>query len=234
MERPDELLAGLRADRSPDPPAHLVDTFVPMSDATRPLTLTDATTALAMTLDALEATGADLAYRVCGTSAALLQGVPLRAGDIDILLADRDDLDTFAAALSSFPCLYAASWLPETSQYFTRFAVNGVEVELSTLERAVDSDALECAGSGPWRHYVLLPCGSHHVPVVRLELRLATELLRDRSDRYDPLIDHLGTHGFDLDLLRRAMDACDIPVQGRRLVQDRLAAVATTIQADHP
>ncbi|NUW45007.1 hypothetical protein [Nonomuraea rhodomycinica] len=204
-----------------------------MGDAKRPLTSTDAATALAMTLDALEAAGADPAYRVCGTGAALLQGVPLPAGDIDILLGAREDVDTFAAALSSFPCRYPASWLAGSAQYFARFAVNGVDVELSTPERQVDSDAMECAGSGPWQHYVQVPCGSHHVPVVRLELRLATELLRDRPDRYDPLLDHLGTHGFDADLLRRALDGCRIPAQRRRLVRDRLATVATKIQVDH-
>ncbi|MEV0144763.1 MULTISPECIES: hypothetical protein [unclassified Nonomuraea] len=194
-----------------------------MGDGTRSLNLTDITTALDKALVALGATGTDMAYRVCGTSAALLQGVPLPVGDIDILLAGRDDVDTFAAALSSFPCRYAASWLPESSQYFTRFEVNGVDVELSTVERQVDSDAMECVGSGPWQHYVPIACGSHHVPVVRLELRLVTELLRDRADRYDPLLDHMGTHGFDADLLHRAMNAHRIPAHRRRLVQDRLA-----------
>ncbi|MEV0202693.1 hypothetical protein [Nonomuraea sp. NPDC050691] len=193
-----------------------------MSDETRSLNLPDVTTALAMTLDALRAADTDTAYRVCGTSAALLQGVTLPAGDIDILLASREDVDTFAAALSAFPCLYTASWLSETSQYFTKFEVNGVRVEFSTVERQVESDGWECVGSGPWQHYVLITCGSHHVPVVRLELRLVTELLRDRADRYDPLLDHLGTHGFDADLLQRAMNACRIPAHRRRLVQDRL------------
>ncbi|MFI6604038.1 hypothetical protein ACIBHX_48075 [Nonomuraea sp. NPDC050536] len=193
-----------------------------MGEQTRSLNLTDVTTTLEVALDALGATDTDTAYRVCGTSAALLQGVPLPAGDIDILLTSREDVDTFAAALSSFPCLYAASWLPESSQYFARFDVNGVALELSTIERQVDSDAMECVGSGPWQHYVLITCGSHQVPVVRLELRLVTELLRDRADRYDPLLDYMGTHGFDADLLHRAMNASRIPAHHQRLVQDRL------------
>jgi hypothetical protein len=78
-----------------------------MGNGTRSLKLTDVTTTLDMALDLLGAAGTDTAYRVCGTSAALLQGVPLPAGDIDILLAGREDVDMFAA-LSSFPCLYAA------------------------------------------------------------------------------------------------------------------------------
>ncbi|MFI6789973.1 hypothetical protein ACIBG4_21885 [Nonomuraea sp. NPDC050383] len=197
-----------------------------MGAGTRSLNLTDITTALEMALVAFGAAGTETPYRVCGTSAALMQGVPLPVGDIDILLAGREDVDTFAAALSSFPCLNAASWLPESSQYFARFEVNGVAVELSTVERQVDSDVMECVGSGPWQHYVLIACGSHHVPVVRLELRLVTELLRDRADRYGPLLDHMGTHGFDPDLLHRAMDAHRIPAHHRRLVQDRLAWTA--------
>jgi hypothetical protein len=100
--------------------------------------------------------------------------------------------------------------------------VNGVELELSTVEQQVDSDGMECAGSGPWQHYVLITCGSHQVPVVRLELRLVTELLRDRSDRYDPLLDYMGTHGFDSDLLQRAMNTRRIPADRQQLVQDRL------------
>lgn len=204
----------------------MIDTLIYMGDGKRSLNLTDITTTLDMALDALGAAGADTAYRVCGTSAALLQGVPLPVGDIDVLLASREDVDTFAAALSSFPCLYTASWLPESSQYFARFEVNGVELELSTVERRVDSDAMECVGSGPWQHYVLITCGSHHVPVVRLELRLGSELLRDRADRYDPLLDYMGTRGFDSDLLQRAMNACRIPAHRQRLIQDRLARSA--------
>jgi hypothetical protein len=216
-----------KTDRSIEPGTdsrtRMMDTVIYMGNGTRSLNLTDITTTLAMALDVLGAAETDIAYRVCGTSAALLQGVPLPAGDIDILLANRQDVDTIAAALSSFPCLHATSWFPQSSQYFTRFEVNGVELELSTVERQVDSEEMECAGSGPWRHYVPIACGSHQVPVVRLELRLATELLRDRADRYDPLLEYLGTHGFDPALLQRAMNACRIPALRQRLIRDRLA-----------
>ncbi|MFC5822689.1 hypothetical protein [Nonomuraea insulae] len=187
------------------------------------LRLLDVTTTLDTVLTALRAAGADMTYRLGGTSAALLQGVHLPAGDIDLLVARREDVDTFAAALSSFPCLYAASWIPESLQYFTRYEVNGVDVEISTVEEQVDSDAMENVGRGPWEHYVLITCGSHLVPMIRLELRLATELLRDRPDRYEPLLDHMGTHGFDSALLQRAMDARHLSAERRRLVRDRLA-----------
>ncbi|MGA4994966.1 hypothetical protein [Nonomuraea bangladeshensis] len=166
--------------------------------------------------------GADPAYRVGGTGAALLQGVRLPVGDLDLLVARRKDVDAFAAALSSFPCLYTPSWLPESAQYFARYEVNGVHVEISTVERETDSDAMECIGRGPWQHYVLITCGPYRVPAVRLELRLATELLRDRPDRYEPLLDYLAEHGYDADLLDRAMTAHALPTERRRLAHARL------------
>ncbi|GAA1631976.1 hypothetical protein GCM10009733_031060 [Nonomuraea maheshkhaliensis] len=131
-------------------------------------------------------------------------------------------MNTFAAALSSHPCLYPPTWIPESSQYFTRYEVHGVQVEISTVEQETDSDALECIGVGPWRHHVLIPCGPHHVPVVRLELRLATELLRDRPDRYEPLLDHLSAHGYDADLLHRALTARPLPPDSHHYVETRL------------
>lgn len=197
-----------------------LDTLIVMSTGGASLRLEDVTSALETALTAL---GAGPTYRVGGTSAALLQGVRLPAGDVDLLVARREDVDTFAAALSSFPCLYAASWLPEASQYFTRYEVDGVQVEISTVEHETDSDVMECIGSGPWQHYILVDCGPHRVPVVRLELRLATELLRDRPDRYEPLIDHMAQRGFDPDLLERAMTARGLSPERRRLISDRLA-----------
>ncbi|WP_327108674.1 hypothetical protein [Nonomuraea glycinis] len=186
------------------------------------LGLKDVTSALETALTTLRAVGAAPDYRVGGTSAALLQGVQLPVGDVDLLMARREDVDTVAAALSSFPCLYATSWLPQSSQYFARYEVNQVHLEISTVEQETDSDGMECIGRGPWEHYVLITCGSHRVPVVRLELRLATELLRDRPDRYDPLLDHLAAQGFDPDLLDRAMTARGLSAEQRHLVNNRL------------
>lgn len=201
----------------------MIVTLIVMGTREASLQLGDVTSALETTLTALRAVEADPMYRVGGTGAALLQGVQLPVGDVDLLVARREDVDTVAAVLSSFPCLYAASWLPESSQYFARYDVNGVHLEISTVEQETDSDAMECIGRGPWQHYVLIACGSHRVPVVRLELRLATELLRDRSDRYEPLLDHMATHGFDADLLDRAMTAHGLSAERQRLINDRLA-----------
>ncbi|WP_327087886.1 hypothetical protein OIE66_37075 [Nonomuraea sp. NBC_01738] len=179
--------------------------------------LAEATAALETTLATLEDAGVDPLYRLGGTGAALLQGVDLPVGDIDLLMSRREEVDAVAAALSSFPCLYAPAWLPESQQYFARFEVKGVDVEISTVERETSSDCMECIGRGPWEHFVLVPCGRFRVPAIRLELRLATELLRDRPDRYEPLLAHMARHGYDPDLLDRATIAHALPPASRLL-----------------
>ena len=138
----------------------------------------------------------DTDYRLVGTGAALLHGVCLPAGDVDILVKERADVDAYADALSPFRCLEPPAWLPEARQYYANYRVNGVEVGISTVEVQTDADVVETYGSGPWeRNYVLLPCGPYRVPTVALELRLITEVYRDRPDRYNPLIQHLQAHG---------------------------------------
>jgi hypothetical protein len=139
---------------------------------------------LSRVLDQADPEASGLEYRLVGTSAALAQGVRLPAGDVDILMAGRDDVDRFAATLSGFPCSDSPVWLSDARQYFARFQVDQTDVEISTVEWPADTDTFECIGPGPWEHYVQVTLGTHVVPAVSLELRLVTELVRDRPDRY--------------------------------------------------
>ena len=61
------------------------------------------------------------------------------------------------------------------------------------------------------------------MPVVALELRLVSELVRDRADRYEPLIGHLARHGCDVDLVRRSMADREVAPGAQAMVLDRLA-----------
>jgi hypothetical protein len=152
-------------------------------------------------------------YRLVGTGAALLQGVVLPAGDVDILVKERESVDAFGAALASFECRFSPAWMGEARQYYADYEVDGVGVGIITVEVETDSDGLECVGRGPWDHYVSVPCTPYTIPAVALELRLVSELLRDRPDRYTPLIHHMRVHGCDVDLVRLGME-------GRNLSQD--------------
>jgi hypothetical protein len=158
-------------------------------------------------------------YRLVGTGAAMLHGVDLPVGDLDLLFLNRAGVDAFSAALAPFDCLEEPAWLSKMRQYYANYDVNGVEVGLSTVEVETESDVIETFGPGPWKaHYSLLPCDPYLVPTVNLELRLITELYRDRPDRYTPLIAHLQKHGCDLDLVRRGLS-------GGRLPQDTVERV---------
>ncbi len=162
-------------------------------------------TVLPLVLDRVDRDAVGVEYRLVGTAAAVVQGVRLPVGDVDILVAQRGDVERFATALHGWPCLAPPAWLADARQYFTRFDVEGVEVEVSTVEWPARTDTFECVGRGPWRHYVRIPIGRHVIPAVSLELRLASELVRNRPDRYLPLIEHMQLHGADVHLVLEAM-----------------------------
>ena len=178
---------------------------------------------LVSSVEALAAVAPEVTYRLVGTAAARVQGVDLPAGDIDVLLADRAGVDAFASTLAGFACHTTPVWMAAARQYFARFDLHGVPVELSTFEWPARTDTVECAGQGPWRHYVLVDVAGHAVPAVRLELRLASELVRNRPDRYEPLIDHMLRHGADVDLARRAARDRNVDPALREYVANRLS-----------
>src|SRR3954463_9297596 len=101
---------------------------------------------LSLVLQRADPETSGLKYRLVGTGAALAQGVSLPAGDIDVLVAQRSDVDALATALAEFPCLTPPVWLADARQYYARFAVAGIDVGFSTVEWPVDTDTFECAG----------------------------------------------------------------------------------------
>ena len=193
-----------------------------MADSTSSLDRVQFREALITFLDHTMPTCGKIDYRLVGTGAALLHGVSLTVGDIDILVRDRHDVDAFGAALSSFRCLEAPAWLAEMRQYYANYEVNGVEVGISTVEVPSDVDTVETFGRGPWEHFALLPCGPYAVPTVALELRLITELFRNRPERYQPLMQFMQDHGCDLDFIRRGIVVAGLPQTVHDEVFDKL------------
>jgi hypothetical protein len=78
-------------------------------------------------------------------------------------------------------------YIEGSQQYFCSFEIDGVELEFSPVEGESDFETGECTGSGPWTYYEHVSCDDHQVPVVALELRLITEITRQRPDRYVPI-----------------------------------------------
>jgi hypothetical protein len=177
---------------------------------------------LSVVLDLLDPDAVGFEYRLVGTGAALAQGVALPTGDIDLLVTRRDEVDRFAEAMSGFPCQEPPAWLPDAGQYFTHFKVDDIDVGASTVEVPTDAEAVECIGRGPWQYYVDVRVGRHTVPAVALELRLISELIRDRADRYTPLIEHMRVNGADLHLVEHAMADRNLKPALRRQILDQL------------
>jgi len=64
-------------------------------------------TTLIEILDRITPKTNEIQYRLLGTGAALLHGVVLPAGDIDLLVKERREVEVFSDALSCFDCLMA-------------------------------------------------------------------------------------------------------------------------------
>lgn len=97
-------------------------------------------------------------YRLIGTAADLLRGVPIEPCDVDFLMPTRSDVDTFARALAAYRCLSPPTWMPCCVQYYAAFEVGGVQVDASTvgLRRSLLSSRPSAAAPGrtfprsPW------------------------------------------------------------------------------------
>jgi hypothetical protein len=74
---------------------------------------------------------AEVEYRLVGTSAALLQGVLLPAGDIDILVKEQAHVDAFGTTLASYKISELARDRPDRSTpLIQHMRVHGCDIEL--------------------------------------------------------------------------------------------------------
>ncbi len=169
--------------------------------------------------------------RVVGTASSVLRGIAIPAGDVDILIRSRagvDELATIAdragAARVSPPTVLEN---PVFTQYFAAAMISGVRVEISTVEAAPDfaAEVGECTGDTPWTCFDLVAVDGHAVPVVASELRLLTEITRDRPDRWVPIGRHLARTGYDADRLAAVAQA--LPATLRTTLSDALRADET-------
>lgn len=186
-----------------------------------------------------------LEYRVVGSAAMALQGVPtpLPTSGIDLLFRERQGVDLFGEALATMPgvrCRTPPEERAGTPDYWARYMLVGAEarsggspvateyvaIDLASAGRETDSDSDQVAGRGPWSHYSTVRCGAHDVPAVALELVLLTALECEgarRPNTYPTLLEHLRRQGCDVDLVRRGLaDRGSIPEDLQRETLERL------------
>lgn len=143
--------------------------------------------------------------RLVGTASSALRGVALPVGDINILARDRETVDELVVAFGSSPAEVIQT--PFGHQYLADHEIGGVSVQVSTVESSVSgrSRLAECVGEAPWRYFSLVDVAGRPVPAVASELRLASDLMRGRDDRWRPIAAHLLANGFDVELLSQAV-----------------------------
>lgn len=143
--------------------------------------------------------------RLVGTASSALRGVVLPVGDVDILARDRDTVDELVVGLGSPPATLIET--PFGHQYLADQSAAGLSVQVSTVESSATGRRrlAECVGETPWRYFSLVDVAGRPIPAVASELRLASDLMRGREDRWRPLAAHLLATGFDVELLSQAV-----------------------------
>ena len=159
--------------------------------------------------------------RVVGTASSALRGIDLTVGDIDVLARNRSTVDAIAAAWTADG--WASVRAPELltgdglDQYFASFDVLGAMIEISTVEGACQpGDLAECVGAAPWIHFDTVMVDDQAIAVVASELRLKSEIIRGRRERWEPIAAHMSETGFNQRLLSAVVNT--LPPGLQRLV----------------
>ncbi|MEM7129610.1 MAG: hypothetical protein AAF702_24970 [Chloroflexota bacterium] len=174
-------------------------------------------------LDASEYVLSPEKYRLVGTAATVLHGAATPARSIDLLMIDRENVDAMHLVMSAFRVDSPPIYQPEVKLYWASYFVDDIHVQVCVHESPASSDGMETRGTGPWKNYTKLPWGQHSVPTVALELRLVTELWRNRPERYEPLIDYMTTKKVDIGLLQRGLNEIKLPQTWQDAVVRQLA-----------
>jgi DNA-binding transcriptional MerR regulator len=146
-------------------------------------------------------------YLLCGTAAGLFQGVFQPVRDINLLTKAHKQVNGFAQAMHNFPQVLKPTYFESKKLYCTTHLIRGVEVSMAALDDYRDDAEKGDTFLNPWDHFSELQIGSYTIRAEALELRLATEIARERPRHYQPLIKHMQKHGADLELAQRAMSA---------------------------
>lgn len=185
--------------------------------------------ALERVADLVAGTSAD--WMLVGSAASAVHGVDLQPGDVDILAHTAADVFEVAAVL---PAAEAAATDRETDpQTFLssrsqpvitfgewtlgRWLVDGEKVEVAHI--AGDDGLLqETGGSEIWRHRQWMPWQGYQLPIVPLEVQLATMLSRGLTVRSRAAVARLRERGHDRALLAKALSDKALDSSGLELM----------------
>jgi hypothetical protein len=160
-------------------------------------------------------------WMVVGSAATAMCGIAIQPGDIDILTRHPEDVHRIAEWLAPYavemtPSLNLDDFLstPDVPAIstgdnvwtFGRWWVDGTKVECAHINLDPGEDLVrETSGEGVWRYRRLVDWNGRLVSLVALEIQAATSLSRGLEDRANVILEHLGRHGHDKELLTVAL-----------------------------
>ncbi len=164
-------------------------------------------------------------WMLVGGAASAVHGVGLKPGDVDVSARTVADVVELASVLPPVDAVTGDSELdPETflsterrpllsfdggTWTFGRWVLAGEKVEIAHI--AADHSRLhETVGGEVWRHRQWCAWRAIQLPIVPLEVQLATMLRRGLTDRGRAAAARLRERGHDPDLLRRALEDQDV------------------------
>lgn len=167
--------------------------------------------------------GERLTWMVVGSAASAIQGVAVKPGDVDVAVHPETSDATMAEGLGALAAYAAESAAADdlatfvstrerpllaTSRgfwLFGRWTVAGGKVEVARIREPVAPHAvLETLGTAVWDHRRHVRWRGRSVPVVPLEVQLATIVARGLVDREQAVRARLAEIGAREELLQRA------------------------------
>lgn len=171
-----------------------------------------------------------LRWAVIGSVATALQGCRVEPRDIDFLARQPDEVFRFAACMAVYAppvCPLPPGdpmWVASAERsvdvstdaygfrwHFARWIVDGVKVEVAHISppprfrTSADGAGIWEGGAEIWPHVVWTPFEGRTIPVVPLEIQLATNLSRGLENRVSEIVAVFRRRGYDRGLLDRAL-----------------------------
>ncbi len=171
----------------------------------------------------VDSVGGRLRWMLVGSAATAAQGAAVKPGDVDILVHPETSETTMREELAQLAAYAAASATGEDLRTFTstrerplfatangwwlfgRWTVDDCKVEVARIREPATPDLLlETQGTAVWGCREHVQWRGRSVPVVPLEVQLATIVGRGLVDREQAVRDRLAQTGIREALLRRA------------------------------
>jgi hypothetical protein len=173
-----------------------------------------------------------------GSVASILQGAEMDPNDIDIYTRDQDDVSKLSTILAKYSRanpsalpVHDPEWMSSLPEpYFTQSFPSGFtwtkgkwEIDAFQLEVVQISNSAgipdSIAGDGIWEggQYIWeysreVEFADYRIPVVPLEIQLESNLRRNREDRTRSIIAAMKKHGYDKELLEKALSSKHKPI----------------------